>query len=146
MPVVSAPCSCQPDCLVCGRGDVPPHDCAIHVLLESMVFQEHMLYGEPTEARLEEILQNGKEYLPRAMHMTDQNSRIGELLTKVFPDHHSLDILRVRAFARSEPKNVSSDYVEQEASKGAFIQALWMPNPAYTVWHIRLGNDRVRKT
>ncbi|GFX19371.1 uncharacterized protein TNCV_3015101 [Trichonephila clavipes] len=74
MPVVSAPCSCQPDCLVCGRGEVPPHDCAIHVLLESMVFQEHMLYGEPTEARLEEILQNGKEYLPRAMHMTDQNS------------------------------------------------------------------------
>ncbi|GFU94409.1 hypothetical protein TNCV_2644001 [Trichonephila clavipes] len=72
--------------------------------------------------------------------------RIGELLTKVFPDHHSLDILRVRAFARSEPKDVSSDYVEQEASKGAFIQALWMPNPAYTVWHIRLGNDRVRKT
>ncbi|GFT54821.1 uncharacterized protein TNCV_2502011 [Trichonephila clavipes] len=100
MTVVSAPCSCQTDCLVCGRGDVPPHDCAIHVLLESMVFQEHMLYGEPTEARLEEILQNGKEYLPRAMHMTDQNSvllnhglqppeiidlhteqRIGELLT-----------------------------------------------------------------
>ncbi|GFX78413.1 uncharacterized protein TNCV_3034561 [Trichonephila clavipes] len=74
MLVVSAPCSCQPDCLVCGRGDVPPHDCAIPVLLESMVFQEHMLYGEPTEARLEEILQNGKEYLPRAMHMTDQNS------------------------------------------------------------------------
>ncbi|GFX28094.1 hypothetical protein TNCV_424211 [Trichonephila clavipes] len=74
--------------------------------------------------------------------------RIGELLTKVFPDHHSLDILRIRAFARSEPKDVSSDYVEQEASKGkeAFIQALWMPNPAYTVWHIRLGNDRVRKT
>ncbi|GFT55799.1 uncharacterized protein TNCV_4521911 [Trichonephila clavipes] len=74
MPVVSAPCSCQPDCLVCGRGDVPPHDCAIHVLLESMVFQERMLHGEPTEARLEEILQSGKEYLPRAMHMTDQNS------------------------------------------------------------------------
>ncbi|GFU14338.1 hypothetical protein TNCV_3491471 [Trichonephila clavipes] len=72
--------------------------------------------------------------------------RIGELLTKVFPDHHSLDILRVRAFARSEPNDVSSDYVELEASKGAFIQALWMPNPAYTVWHIRLGNDRVRKT
>ncbi|GFS47569.1 hypothetical protein TNCV_4220051 [Trichonephila clavipes] len=81
---------------------------------------------------------------------TDTEQRIGELLTKVFPDHHSLDILRVRAFARSEPKDVSSDYVEQEASKGkgAFIQALGlcMPNPAYTVWHIRLGNDRVRKT
>ncbi|GFW52348.1 hypothetical protein TNCV_3079191 [Trichonephila clavipes] len=30
MPVVSAPCSCQPDCLVCGRGEVLPHDCAIH--------------------------------------------------------------------------------------------------------------------
>ncbi|GFT23930.1 hypothetical protein TNCV_3207801 [Trichonephila clavipes] len=26
MPVVSASCSCQLDCLVCGRGDVPPHD------------------------------------------------------------------------------------------------------------------------
>ncbi|GFW00005.1 hypothetical protein TNCV_3567951 [Trichonephila clavipes] len=213
-----------------------------------MVFQERMLYSEPTEARLEEILQSGKEYLPRAMHMTDQNSvlsstprgdqqpcfpthtilldpllgaewfnsvvfhspskvpfclslepikshflllssiktglesqsphrhggrsrfqvyliqyqgvhlsdyitfmtqfriivnglqppeiidlhtdteqRIGELLTKVLPDHHSLDILRVRVFARFEPKDVSSDYVEQEASKGkgAFIQALW---------------------
>ncbi|GFX94422.1 uncharacterized protein TNCV_4294651 [Trichonephila clavipes] len=74
MPVVSAPCSCQPDCLVCGRGDVPPHDFAIHVLLESMVFQERMLHGEPTEARLEEILHILKEYLPRAMHMTDQNS------------------------------------------------------------------------
>ncbi|GFX56561.1 hypothetical protein TNCV_5034801 [Trichonephila clavipes] len=58
---------------------------------------------------------------------TDTEQRIGELLTKVFPDHHSLDILLVRAFARSEPKDVSSDYVEQEASKGkgAFIQALW---------------------
>ncbi|GFW10608.1 uncharacterized protein TNCV_894031 [Trichonephila clavipes] len=149
MTVVWAPCSCQPVCLVCGRGDVPPHDCAIHVLLESMVFQEQMLYGEPTEARLEEILQNGKEYLPRAMHMTDQNSvlsnhcqrlansrdlhteqRIGELLTKVLPDH-SLDILRVRAFARSEPKDVSSDYVEQEASKGAFIQALYAKSSLY---------------
>ncbi|GFW23889.1 uncharacterized protein TNCV_945731 [Trichonephila clavipes] len=48
-------------------------------------------------------------------------------LTKVLPDHHPLDIPRIRAFARSEPKDVSSDYVEQEASKGkgAFIQALW---------------------
>ncbi|GFY29761.1 hypothetical protein TNCV_1813381 [Trichonephila clavipes] len=58
---------------------------------------------------------------------TDTEQRIGELLTKVLPDHHPLDILRVRVFARSEPKDVSSDYVEQEASKGkrAFIQALW---------------------
>ncbi|GFW62933.1 uncharacterized protein TNCV_4452821 [Trichonephila clavipes] len=62
MPVVSDPCSCQPDCLVCGRGEEPAHDCAIHVLLESMVFQERMLHGEPTEAKLEEILKNGKEY------------------------------------------------------------------------------------
>ncbi|GFV93208.1 uncharacterized protein TNCV_573471 [Trichonephila clavipes] len=60
MPVVSDPWSCQPDCLVCGRGEVPPHDCAIHVLLESMVFQERMLHGEPTEARLEEYLLSGK--------------------------------------------------------------------------------------
>ncbi|GFS69464.1 hypothetical protein TNCV_3893571 [Trichonephila clavipes] len=58
---------------------------------------------------------------------TDTEQRIVELLTKVLPDHHSLDIPRVRVFARSEPKDVSSDYVEQEASKGegAFIQALW---------------------
>ncbi|GFW87266.1 uncharacterized protein TNCV_4313891 [Trichonephila clavipes] len=72
MPVVSDPCSCQPDCLVCGREEEPPQNCAIHVLLESMVFRERMLHGEPTDARLEEILQSGKEYLPRAM--TDQNS------------------------------------------------------------------------
>ncbi|GFU97003.1 uncharacterized protein TNCV_3788291 [Trichonephila clavipes] len=56
MPVVSDPCSCQSDCLVCGRGDEPSHDCAMHVLLESMVFQERMLHGEPTEAKVEEIL------------------------------------------------------------------------------------------
>ncbi|GFT93778.1 uncharacterized protein TNCV_4715691 [Trichonephila clavipes] len=41
--------------------------------------------------------------------------------------HHPLDIPRVRAFASFEPKDVSSDYFEQEASKGrgSFIQALW---------------------
>ncbi|GFY58549.1 uncharacterized protein TNIN_198131 [Trichonephila inaurata madagascariensis] len=72
IPVVSDPCSCQRNCLVCGRGEEPPHDCAIHVLLESMVFQERMLYGEPTEARLEEILRSGKEYLPRAMCAYDR--------------------------------------------------------------------------
>ncbi|GFW62904.1 uncharacterized protein TNCV_4452531 [Trichonephila clavipes] len=60
MPVVSDPCSSQPDCLVCGRGEKPPHDCAIHVLLESMVFQERMLHGEPTEAKLEESLKKWK--------------------------------------------------------------------------------------
>ncbi|GFU58531.1 uncharacterized protein TNCV_4894631 [Trichonephila clavipes] len=64
MPVVSDPCSCQPDCLVCGQGEEPPQDCAIHVLLESMVFQERMLHGEPTEASLEQILQRGKEIFP----------------------------------------------------------------------------------
>ncbi|GFY58646.1 uncharacterized protein TNIN_199231 [Trichonephila inaurata madagascariensis] len=55
MPVVSDSCSCKRDCLECGRGEEPPYDWAIHVLLESMVFQERMLHGEPTEARLEEI-------------------------------------------------------------------------------------------
>ncbi|GFX46019.1 uncharacterized protein TNCV_1919861 [Trichonephila clavipes] len=39
-----------------------------------MVFQERMLHGEPTEAKLEEILKHGKEYLPLAMLMTDENS------------------------------------------------------------------------
>ncbi|GFY04591.1 uncharacterized protein TNCV_4416751 [Trichonephila clavipes] len=39
-----------------------------------MVFQERMLHGEPTEAKSEEILKDGKEYLPLAMLMTDENS------------------------------------------------------------------------
>ncbi|GFT62818.1 hypothetical protein TNCV_1606531 [Trichonephila clavipes] len=47
---------------------------------------------------------------------TDTEQRIVELLTKVLSDHHPLDIPRVRAFARFEPKDVPSDYVEQEAS------------------------------
>ncbi|GFU16611.1 hypothetical protein TNCV_204151 [Trichonephila clavipes] len=58
---------------------------------------------------------------------TDTEQRIVELLTKVLPHHHHpLDIPRVRAFASFEPKDVSSNYLEQEASKGkgAFIQAL----------------------
>ncbi|GFT40826.1 hypothetical protein TNCV_4619721 [Trichonephila clavipes] len=33
MPVVSDPCSCQSDCLVCGRGDEPSHDCAFRLLV-----------------------------------------------------------------------------------------------------------------
>ncbi|GFS68923.1 uncharacterized protein TNCV_4569681 [Trichonephila clavipes] len=74
MPVVTDPCSCQPDCLVHGQGEEPPHDCAINILFESMVFQERMLHGEPTEAKLEEILKNGNEYLPLAMYMTEENS------------------------------------------------------------------------
>ncbi|GFW89707.1 hypothetical protein TNCV_3915481 [Trichonephila clavipes] len=49
---------------------------------------------------------------------TDTEQRIVELLTKVLPDHHPLDIPRVRAFARFEPKDVSSvTTMEQEASK-----------------------------
>ncbi|GFU20340.1 hypothetical protein TNCV_4466961 [Trichonephila clavipes] len=54
-------------------------------------------------------------------------------------DNHFRDIRRVRAFARSEPKDVSSDYVEQEASKGAFIQALYAKSSlyrlAYKAWN-----------
>ncbi|GFX45697.1 hypothetical protein TNCV_1422811 [Trichonephila clavipes] len=53
--------------------------------------------------------------------------RIVELLTRVLPHHHPLEIPLIRAFASFEPKDVSSDYLEQEACKGkrAFIQALW---------------------
>ncbi|GFW77422.1 uncharacterized protein TNCV_2498151 [Trichonephila clavipes] len=59
--------------------------------------------------------------------ITDTEKRIVELLTKVLLHHHPLDIPCFRAFASFEPKDVSSDYLEQEASKGkgAFIQALW---------------------
>ncbi|GFX71970.1 hypothetical protein TNCV_4628981 [Trichonephila clavipes] len=58
---------------------------------------------------------------------TDTEQRIEDLLTQVLPHHHPLDIPRVRAFPSFEPKDVSSDYVEQVASKGkgAIIQALW---------------------
>ncbi|GFX74683.1 uncharacterized protein TNCV_3121131 [Trichonephila clavipes] len=94
MPVVSDPCFCLPNCLVCGRGAVAPHDCAVYILLESMVFQYRMVYGESTEAKLEEILQSGKEYLPRAMHMTDQNSvnwqRMYYYVKSGFPQHYGI--------------------------------------------------------
>ncbi|GFW36776.1 uncharacterized protein TNCV_4348171 [Trichonephila clavipes] len=100
MPVVSDPCSCQSDCLVCGRGEEPHHDCAIHVLLESMVFQERMLYGEPTEAKLEESLKNGKEYLPLAMLMTDENSLRWQTMYNYvksgFPQHQGNSSRNVR--------------------------------------------------
>ncbi|GFW96937.1 uncharacterized protein TNCV_4183881 [Trichonephila clavipes] len=63
----------------------------MHVLLESMVFQERMLHDEPTEAKLKEILKNGKEYLPLAMLMTDENSvrwqTIYNYVKSGFPQH-----------------------------------------------------------
>ncbi|GFS80741.1 uncharacterized protein TNCV_86601 [Trichonephila clavipes] len=100
MPVLSDPCSCQSDCLVCGRGEEPPHDCAIQVVLESKVFQERMLHGEPTEAKLEEILKNGKEYLPLAMHMTDKNSARWQTMYNYdksgFPQHQENSSRNVR--------------------------------------------------
>ncbi|GFX48470.1 hypothetical protein TNCV_583701 [Trichonephila clavipes] len=99
-----------------------------HFLLLSSIktgLGSHLLHRHGGRARLSSL----PDPIPGSiidLH-TDTEQRIGELLTKVLPDHHSVDILRVRAFARSEPKDVSSDYVEQEASKGkgAFIQALW---------------------
>ncbi|GFY29061.1 uncharacterized protein TNCV_4721891 [Trichonephila clavipes] len=88
------------DCLVCGRVEEPPHDCAIHVLLESMVFQERMLHGEPTQAKLEEILKNGKEYLSLAMLMTDENSvrwqTMYNYVKSGFPQHQGNSSRNVR--------------------------------------------------
>ncbi|GFW10168.1 uncharacterized protein TNCV_2569521 [Trichonephila clavipes] len=100
MPVVSDPCSCQSDYLVCGRGEEPSHDCAMHVLLESMVFQERTLHGDPTEAKLEEILKHGKEYLPLAMLMTDENSvrwqTMYNYVKNGFPQHQGNSSRNVR--------------------------------------------------
>ncbi|GFS34583.1 hypothetical protein TNIN_98611 [Trichonephila inaurata madagascariensis] len=62
IPVVSDPCICHKNCLACVRGEELPPDCAIQALLESMVFQERMLYGQPTEARLDEFLEREEEY------------------------------------------------------------------------------------
>ncbi|GFW02680.1 uncharacterized protein TNCV_2456941 [Trichonephila clavipes] len=77
-----------------------PHDCAIHVLLESMVFQERMLHGEPTEAKLEEILKHGKEYLPLVMLMTDENSvrwqTMYNYVKSGFPQHQENSSRNVR--------------------------------------------------
>ncbi|GFW69010.1 hypothetical protein TNCV_2919081 [Trichonephila clavipes] len=74
---------------------------------------------------------------------TETEKRIVELLTKVLSHHHLLDIPCFRAFASFEPKDVSSDYLEQEDAKGkgAFIQALWtlyakskLYSLAYNAW------------
>ncbi|GFT68145.1 uncharacterized protein TNCV_372851 [Trichonephila clavipes] len=82
------------------REKSPPQDCAIRVLLESMVFQERMLHGEPTEAKLEEILKNGKEYLPLAMLMTDENSvrwqTMYNYVISGFPQHQGNSSRNVR--------------------------------------------------
>ncbi|GFY42570.1 hypothetical protein TNIN_197671 [Trichonephila inaurata madagascariensis] len=58
---------------------------------------------------------------------TETEKCIVELLTKVLPHHHPLDIPCFIPFASFEPADVYSDYMEQEAAKGkgAFIQALW---------------------
>ncbi|GFX05895.1 uncharacterized protein TNCV_1785281 [Trichonephila clavipes] len=123
MPVVSDSCSCLPDCLVCGRRAEPTHDCAIHVLLKLMVFQERMLHGEPIEAKLEEILQNEKEYLPLDMHKTDKNSVRWQTMNNYVKNGFS----QHQGNSSRNPPDLDSHYLEQEAAKGkgAFIQALW---------------------
>ncbi|GFU02107.1 uncharacterized protein TNCV_533251 [Trichonephila clavipes] len=67
-----------------------------------MVFQERMLYGEPTEANLEEILKNGKEYLPLAMLMTDENSvrwqTMYNYVKSGFPQHQENSSRNVREY------------------------------------------------
>ncbi|GFT62661.1 hypothetical protein TNCV_3096021 [Trichonephila clavipes] len=54
------------------------------------------------------------------------------------------------SFTCFEPADVCSGYLEQEAAKekehSLKLCELCMPNPNYTVWHIRLGNDMVLKT
>ncbi|GFU73974.1 hypothetical protein TNCV_3784891 [Trichonephila clavipes] len=81
---------------------------------------------------------------------TDTEQRIVELLTKVLPHHHPLDIPRVRAFASFELKDVSSDYLSRRLPKeeeSSFkLCGLCLPHPTYTVWHISLGNDMIPKT
>ncbi|GFX43175.1 uncharacterized protein TNCV_2712191 [Trichonephila clavipes] len=150
MPVVSDPCSCQSDCLVCGRGDEPSHDCAFHVLLESMVFQERMLHGEPTEAKLDEILKHGKEYLPLAMLMTDENSvrwqTMYHYVKSGFPQHQGnssrnkreykcLTAFRCDSFTRS---------VLQESSCGSNFSCLVNIIP-WLLWLERMASSTVRE-
>ncbi|GFX32218.1 hypothetical protein TNCV_1673261 [Trichonephila clavipes] len=82
---------------------------------------------------------------------TDTEQRIVELLTKVLPHHHPLDISRVRAIAsfvnqRTCPVTTWSRRLPKEKEPSFKLCGLCMPNPTYTVWHIKLGNDMVPKT
>ncbi|GFV14725.1 hypothetical protein TNCV_2586981 [Trichonephila clavipes] len=73
---------------------------------------------------------------------TDTEQRIVELLTKVLPEHHPLDIPRVRAFLvlnqRTCPVTTWSRRLPKEKEPSFKLCGLCMPNPAYTVWHIKL--------
>ncbi|GFS86586.1 hypothetical protein TNCV_903401 [Trichonephila clavipes] len=55
---------------------------------------------------------------------TETEKRIVELLTKVLPHHHLLDLPCFRAYASFEPADVSSDYFEQEG-----LETTWSPKP-----------------
>ncbi|GFX94423.1 hypothetical protein TNCV_4294661 [Trichonephila clavipes] len=76
---------------------------------------------------------------------TDTEQRIVELLIKVLPHYHTLDIPRVRAFARLNQRTWSRR-LPKKNEPSFKLCGFCMPNPAYTVWHIRLGNDMVPKT
>ncbi|GFU53775.1 hypothetical protein TNCV_3472211 [Trichonephila clavipes] len=69
---------------------------------------------------------------------TETEKRIVELLTKVLSHHHPLDIPCFRALASFESKDVSSDFLEQEAAKGkgAFIQALCTLYAKSNLYHL----------
>ncbi|GFV20904.1 uncharacterized protein TNCV_3651151 [Trichonephila clavipes] len=64
MPVVSDPCSCQSDCLVCGRGERPPMIVPSTFCWNRWCFRERMLHGEPTEENWEEILKMEENIYP----------------------------------------------------------------------------------
>ncbi|GFX92069.1 uncharacterized protein TNCV_471781 [Trichonephila clavipes] len=67
-----------------------------------MVFQERMLHGERTETKWEKILKNGKEYLPLAMLMTDENSvrwqTMYNYVKSGFPQHQGNSSRNVREY------------------------------------------------
>ncbi|GFX29956.1 hypothetical protein TNCV_1426921 [Trichonephila clavipes] len=70
MPVVSAPCSCQSDCLVWSE-EVPPHVVASTFYWNRWCFKNEYGTASPPEARLRKFYRGRKEYLPRALHMTE---------------------------------------------------------------------------
>ncbi|GFT15476.1 hypothetical protein TNCV_3264861 [Trichonephila clavipes] len=106
-----------------------------------MVFQERMLHNEPTEARLEELLQSGKEYLPLAMHMADENTILNTELSSLATNFAtSLDAGSALA------ENPSNLFVESyETSPVLPVQDSPFPNLILVRLWVRNLSKRCRK-
>ncbi|GFY42134.1 hypothetical protein TNIN_261841 [Trichonephila inaurata madagascariensis] len=77
-------------------------------------------------------------------------SDLSKLQRQILPDYEPQDIPSFKSYCYFEPRDLYSDYLEEEAvkGKGAFIQAIYglsLTKPDYTIWQTNLGNHRVPK-